>query len=257
MESYNQSFNEYSSSNNTDNEGIPVPVCVTYLSMVVILLTDIIVVTPAVIVINVIWKTRELHTKCYFFVANLLATIVTYKVFRSFLQYLIMILYLLDLNSDSTETVLRWLIFPQYMILHLMTILLPITLAVERSIVIAFPYRHRSIMTNKMAAIILALMWILSAILTTIITVTLPADIFWPLALFRRHYIFYIILVILRLMSTVFIIATNVFLQCKITISNRKAEESKRLGSKKIHKACPNVSSTNQNYYYIILDWWP
>lgn len=229
MESYNQSFNEYSSSNDTHNEGIPV--FATYLSIAVILLTDIIVVTPAVMVISVIWKTGELHTKYYFFVANLLATIAAYKIFRSFLQYLIMILYLLDLNSDSTETVLRWLIFPQYMILHSMTILLPITLAAERWIVIAFPYRHRSIMTKRTVAIILVVMWVLSAILTTIITVTLPADIFWPLALFCRHYIFYVLLVIPRLTSTFFIIATNVFLQYKITLSNRKAKENNRLGN--------------------------
>ena len=156
MEFYNQSFSQLFFSNDTYTE--EVPVFVTYLSMVVVLISAIIVITPAMMIINVIWNTMELHTKYYFFVANLLATIAANKIVRSFLQYLIMILYLLDLNSDSIDTVLRWLILPLSTILYLMIILLPITTAAERLIVIAFPYHHRSIMTTKTAAIILAVM---------------------------------------------------------------------------------------------------
>ena len=50
--------------------------------MVFILLMAITVITPAVIVINVIWQIRELHTKYYFFVANLIATDVALVIAR-------------------------------------------------------------------------------------------------------------------------------------------------------------------------------
>ena len=229
MEFYNQSFNQSSLSNNTYTEDIPV--FVTYLSMAVVLTSAIIVITPAVMVINVIWSTRELHTKYYFFVANLLVTIVANKIVRSVLQNLIVILYLLDLKSDSTYTVLQWLIIPQSTILYLMIILLPITLAAERLIVIAFPFRHKSIMTTKTVAGMLAAMWGLSTILTIIITVIVPVEIVWPLGLTRWHYTIFPIVVIPRLTSTVFIIVANVFLQYKITITNRKARENRRLGN--------------------------
>ena len=96
-----QSFNESFTSNNTSTK--EVPLFVTYLNMVVILVVTIIVITPAVIVINVIWKNREeLHTKYFVFVANLLATDIASIIVQSISQYLIMILYLVDINSNST-----------------------------------------------------------------------------------------------------------------------------------------------------------
>ena len=69
MESYNQSING-SSSNETEG----VPLFVTYLSMAASLTSAIIVIIPAVTIINVIWQTRELHKKYFFFVAQLIAT---------------------------------------------------------------------------------------------------------------------------------------------------------------------------------------
>ena len=71
MELCNQSFDDSFPSNNSCTEEIPL--FVTYLNMVIVLMVAIAVTTPAVMVINVIWWTTELHTKYYFFVANLLA----------------------------------------------------------------------------------------------------------------------------------------------------------------------------------------
>ena len=68
----NQFHNELFPSNDTYTE--EVPLTVTYLKMVFMLLMAIIVITPAVLVINVIWQIRELHIKYYFFVASLLVT---------------------------------------------------------------------------------------------------------------------------------------------------------------------------------------
>ena len=112
-----------------------------------------------------------------------------------------------------------------------MVILLPITLAVERMIVIVFPYHHKSIVTTKTVAFTVAMMWGLSAILTIIIIAIMPINIAWPLALLYWHSMIYSILIIIRLISIVSIIAGNAFLQYKIAISNRKAKENQRLGN--------------------------
>lgn len=112
-----------------------------------------------------------------------------------------------------------------------MAILLPITAAIERMVVITFPFRHRSIMTTKAVAGMLATMWELSAIVTIVIIAVIPVDIVWPLALVVWHSRIYPFMIVPRLTSVVSIIAVNTFLQYKITKSNRKAKENQRLGN--------------------------
>ena len=65
----NQSHNDFFPSNDTYTE--EVPLFATYVNMVFILLMAIIVITPAVMVINVIWQIRELHTKVLFLCCQL------------------------------------------------------------------------------------------------------------------------------------------------------------------------------------------
>jgi len=110
--------------------------------MVIILVATIIVIAPTVMIINVIWQTRELHNNYFFFVANLLGTIAIGVIFRSVLQYLVMILYLLKLNSHYVGVIVKWVYLTLSLLFYLVDILLPISLAAERTIVIAFPYRH-------------------------------------------------------------------------------------------------------------------
>lgn len=227
MESYNQSYNQSSSSDGIYTE---VPLFATYLNMVTIVIGTIIVVTPAVMIINVIRWTRELHTKYFFFLANLLGTIVIRVIYKGVQQYLIMILYLLELNLDFS-IILKLVILSPALLFYLIDVILPITLATERMIVIAFPFRHRSIMTTKTVVGMLAVMWGLSAILSIIITVTVPVDILWSLGVVYWHIPIFPYFVILRLMSAISITVANIFLQYKITVSNRKAKENQRLGN--------------------------
>ena len=182
-------------------------------------------------VINVIWWIKELHTKYYFFVANLLVTGIASTIAQSILKYIIMIIYLFHKNSNFSATVLKWSVLLVATVLHLMTVQLPITLAVERMIVIGFPYRHRSIMTTKTVATILATMWGLSTIMAITITIIVPIDIAWPLALVDWHPTYAPFIMISRLTSSIFIIIANLFLYYKVTISNRKARENERLGN--------------------------
>ena len=221
-----QSFNEsYPSSN------IEVSVYITYFNMIFIAVIATIVITPSVMVINVIWWTKELHTRYYFFVTNLLATDIVSITVRSISQYLIMILYLLGLDSDSAQMVLQLSIFPLFTLIHLMTIILPVTVAIEHMIVIGLPYRHRSIMTTKTVIGILATMLGVSLTFTVMITIVVSIDVVWPLALVYYDATVAPFFVILRLTSTVFIIAANSFLYYKVYESNKRAKENERLGN--------------------------
>ena len=174
-------------------------------------------------IINVIWQSRELHKKYYFFIAYSLATSVIFVIFTNILIYLTIILYLLGLNSNSAVTVLKWLGIAPFMLLYLMSILSPIPVAID---VIAFPLRHRSIMTNKTVARMLAPMWGTAAIVSIMIVALVPIDIDWSLAVIRLHPTFHAIVAVPRLTSIICIMAANAILQYKITISNRKAAEN-------------------------------
>lgn len=105
-----------------------VPVPVTYLNMIYLPIVATVVVTPAAIIINVIRSTTELHTKYYFLVANLLATDIAVIINRVIVivQYLTMILYLLDLNSENAYAVLQLVVFPTIPLTYLIIILLPV-----------------------------------------------------------------------------------------------------------------------------------
>ena len=97
-----------------------------------------------------------------------------------------MILYLLGLNSDSTQVVLQSFItltIPLFTLIHLLTIMLPITIAIERMIVIGYPYRYRSILTTRTVIDILAAVLGVSVTLTAMITIVVSVDVVWPLGL--------------------------------------------------------------------------
>ena len=173
------------------------------------------------------------HAKYFFIVANLLATDITSVLVESAQQYLIMILYLLGLNSNSTGTLIKWLVTPQFLLIGTMTTMLPVSIAIEHMIVNGFPYRHRSIMTTKTVICVLATMWGLSAILTATITITVPANTAWSLALVHYGIFITVIFGVLQLISAISIVVVNAFLLYKITVSNRKAKENERLGNEK------------------------
>ena len=71
-------------------------------------------------------------------------------------------------------------------------------------------------MTTKTAIGILAMMWSLSFILTTLITITVPVNVMWPLALIRFDGIIAQFFALPRLTAATLIAAANVFLQYKV-----------------------------------------
>ena len=135
------------------------------------------------------------------------------------------------MNSEDANAVLRLVVIPTIPLTHLIIILLPVTLTLERMIVIVFPYRHRGIMTTKAVFSMLAAMWGISLILIIMITMIVPTDIVWPLGLIYYHSSITPFFVLPQLASAVLIINTNVVLQYKVILSNRKAKENEKLGN--------------------------
>ena len=144
---------------------------------------------------------------------------------------MIMILYLFDMNSDSASVVLQVLVLPLFVLCRMMTIILPGIVAIERMIVIGFPYRHRSIMTTKTVIGILATVLGMSLILSVMSTTVEPADVVWPLALVYFNGNVRLLFIIPRLTSAVLIAIVNIFLYYQVWVCNRKAKENERLGN--------------------------
>jgi len=136
--------------------------------MLLVLVVAILIITPSVIVVHITKKTEALHMNYYFLVANLLVTDILYLAYKLITDYLIIIVYLLDLNTVAVGEVLFWLTAPLSMTLFALTNSLFITLATERVVVIGFPYRHRSIMTKNVVRGMVVATRLVSAILTAV-----------------------------------------------------------------------------------------
>jgi len=99
------------------------------LPILMVLVMSALIVTPALIVVRIIKKTEVLHTKYYGLVTNLLVTDIA-QVFCKFVsEYLVMITYLLGLNTDTVGEVLFWLTVPTPTMLFIVTSLLFCNLA--------------------------------------------------------------------------------------------------------------------------------
>ena len=108
-----------------------------------------------------------------------------------------------------------------------MSILSPIPVAIERMIAIAFPLHHRSIMTNKIVACMLAAMWGMAAIVSIMIVALVPIDIDWSLAMIHLHPTFHAIVAVPRLTSIIYIVAANGILQYKLQYLTEKLQKTK------------------------------
>ena len=100
---------------------------------------------------------------------------------------------------------------------------MPVTLSIERMMVIGSPYRHRNIMTTKTVVSILAALWGLSLFLTIMITMGVSVDIVWPLALV---YFYATVALFFVIPPAALIIVVNFFLLYEVAVSNRKAKEN-------------------------------
>lgn len=121
-----------------------IPLYITYLKMTMLLLAPFVVAVPTGLVLRVIAVEEKFHNKYYFLVANLLATDLLAIVGENLVRFVALLTYVSGIQVQINCVFLSLFEIPAST-----SQLLFITLAIDRLVVIAYPYRHRTIMTNK------------------------------------------------------------------------------------------------------------
>ena len=210
-----------------------VPLVATYLKILLLLVTMPAIIIPAVVIIHIIRKTEELHTKyCLFLVNLLISDILT--IIRYCFEIFIMILYLLNNRiyiSDVAYTVIS--------IPRVATQYSFVLLAIDRVVGVAFPYRYRNVMKLRVVYGLIASVWIIAAALS------LLARIFEAPYLVRSFGIYilqsggpsaFILYVLPHVVSAILIVGTNVYLYRTIIQSKKKLENNLKLSGRDEHK---------------------
>ena len=215
-----QSLNGTYGSNDTSFD---IPLFATYLNIILLLLAIPAVIVPAVLVIRIILQTEELHTIYYLFVINLLATDIL-NTLRMVFQIILMILYLFGINVDTIVSLIIYAILCTPRTAVRFTF---ITLAIDRVVAVAFPYRHRSIMTYKRAYIMIILTWIISSIVALVVFLTSSLAFVGPFGayiLVEKSIVLEILFALLLILPVILIICINVYLYVQINKSKQKFE---------------------------------
>ena len=95
----------------------------------------------------------------------------------------------------------------------------------------AFPYHHRKIMTNKFVVTIVAVVWGLAILITSVLIVQVHLYSFARCYELCSFLLIYLIKGFVMVSSTGFIIAINIHLYYKILQSNKRLKENMRLHS--------------------------
>ena len=212
----------------SDDVNFDVPLYATYLNLSFLLIAIPSITIPAVLVIRVIMKTTRLHTIYYLFVVNLLVTDILNTCKMGF-EIILLCLYLLGINADTTAS---FVIYSLLSIPRLAAHFSFINLAIDRAIAIAFPYRHKSIMTKKRAYVMLAVTWIISSINSATIFSS-PFRFVGPLGTYtpieKKPTEGAILLVSVLVLTVILILSVNVYLYVQINQSRKKLEENMRI----------------------------
>ena len=181
----------------------------------------IIIIVPAVLIIRIILTSKELSTRYYYFAVNFLVADILGAITRFSSTMLYIIFYSLHVNVMN-NIVLYWItlfLFWSTTFTHLATNMSFVPLAVERFITIAFPYRHRSILTNRRAILMGMAVWIVSVILATValtvvqIEISAPFGDFYPV---KNSGILVLIGFLPRVFSITLVTSTNINLHGQI-----------------------------------------
>ena len=242
MESYinitNQSFN-----GTTDDIYFDVPLFATYLNIFLLLVAMPAIIIPAVLIIRIILQTEELHTIYYLFVIDLLFTDILNAVKMGF-EMVLVYLYLFGINVDTT---LSFIMYSILSIPRAAARLSFINLAIDRFIAIAFPYRHKSIMTYKRAYIMLLSKWIISIIMSVVAYSTSSFvfvgsfGIYTPTEKSIGRVILFVLIVIV---TVILIICVNAYLYVQITKSKQKLEENRRVHGRSDNEEIKQLKKT-------------
>ena len=204
-----------------------VPLFVSYLKMIFLLLTPFVIGIPSALVIRVIAVERKLHTKYYFFLVNLLLTDFFGVTIDNLVRFVSLVLYV-----SGSSIKLSCIFIEISGMFFFAGQLLFITLGIDRFVAIASPYHHRKIMTKKVVATIVAVVWGLAILITSVLLVQVPYVHLYP---FARCYglsgfpLIYLFKGSVMASSTVIIIAINLYLYYQTVQSNKKLKENMQL----------------------------
>ena len=206
-----------------------VPLVFTYLKILLLLIAIPAIITPAAVIIHIIRKTEELHTKyCLFLVNLLISDILT--TMRYCFEIFFMILYLLNIRIHVSFITYAIVSIPRMAARYSFTLL-----AIDRVVGVAFPYHYRNIMKPRVVYALIASVWIIAAILLFLIIILASTHLLWPFGVFLMHSdhpAIFIVYVGPLAVSAILIVGTNVYLYRTIIQSKRKLEDNLKLSGK-------------------------
>ena len=211
----------------SDDISYDIPLFITYLNIMLLLVAIVAVIIPAVLVIRIILQTEELHTIYYLFVINLLVTDVL-NTLRLGFEIILTCFYLFGINVD---TYVNFIIYTILCTPRTAVRFTFITLAIDRVVAVAFPYRHKSIMTYKRAYIMIILTWIISSIVALAVYLTSSLVFVGPFGTYipvEKSIVLEILFAFLLILPVILITCINVYLYVQIYKSKQKYEENMR-----------------------------
>ena len=137
MESSINPLNDTNITELLDDTFSDVPLVGTYLKVFLLLVTIPIIITPAVVIIHIIRKTEELHTKYCLFLVNLLVSDILTTI-RYCFEIFIMALYLLNIRVHISVIIYAIISIPLVVTRYSFVLL-----AIDRVVGVAFPYRYK------------------------------------------------------------------------------------------------------------------
>ena len=178
------------------------------------------VIIPALFIIHVVIKNEKLQTKRNFFLINLLITDIALVFSKCIINGTLITLHLFDINLDANCTVIIILT----LIPALANKLCFLPVVVDRLLNIAFPFDYKQIMTNKVVAITITTLWLVT-ICSTVIIVTNNTLLYLPplgdCIVTDNHTLFRIIIVGPQLATVLAIIITSIYLRYRIYKTNK------------------------------------
>jgi len=204
-----------------------VPLFVSHLKMFLQLIAPFAIGIPAGLVICVIATEKELHTKYYFILVNLLVTDVLGVILENGITFIATGMYILGI-----QTKVNCIFMKSFDALIPASQLLFAALGIDQFIAIAYPYKYIKIMTKKMVCSLIIAIWAITISFNIILVSTTPFQYVhqlgrcYPLSGFP---FVYMIRAFLNITTTIDIIATNMYLYKQILASNKKHKENMRL----------------------------
>ena len=216
-----------SSNGSTDDIFSNVPLFATYLRILLLMIVIPAIVIPALLIIHVIWKNERLHTKYYFLVVNLLINDIA-STPRYLYEILLMILYLFGVTVNHSDIFYITMMIPR-MNLRFSFLLL----AIDRVIGVAFPYRHRKIMTTRVVYTLIAVGWLMAAATIFIIRVTSATLFARPFGNYSPSFspVSSILLVLSMVIPIMLTVVSNAYLVYITVQSNKRLQQNMRLNS--------------------------